>query len=276
MAYIPPNKRRAMAEAANSTNTVNATVSTNASVNYDESNDYNDYQRKQSSRSQYGQYSQSRSRNDNSYSESKRRNYDNDEYDTQSDELQTAYRRQLEQINELTTENRNLKSELESIQSKLNVYTSKDPKVSKSEFDALNAKFEEYKRVKYNEFKSFKEKLDNHNDEVLQLNRELKQFEDKLKKSELEAQRWKSSFQESQAKLKAQLQKEKVLKPAPKPVEQLDQPAPKLEDEHFIQDDWNGIIQAVDFVLSLDKKAIPRQLNIPALKYTRQLLNAHQ
>ena len=255
MAYIPPNKRG-----------INAQKQTYNEQNND--NAYSEYQQRRQVRptpqvrpEPQVRFSDSRPRNEQAYTP--RNDYD--------DELQAAYKRQIEQINELTTENKRLKSELEATQAKLNVYTSKDPKVSKAEFDALNAKFEEYKRIKYNEFKTFKEKLDNHNAEVLQLNRELKQFEDKLKKSDAEAQRWKSSFQESQNKLKAQIQKSQIVKPNPVP-----NPVQQLEDEHFIQDDWNGLIQAVDFVLSLDKKNVPRQINIAALKYTRQLLNAHQ
>lgn len=197
------------------------------------------------------------------------------ELENQVRELKFNISTMRQKINDQSIDLQHKDAQIEQLQKQLNLYTSKGIKISKEDYDELNSRFEKYKQDKYEEFKVKNAKIAAHDEDIRKLNSEIRNIEEKLRLNEQQLHQYKTSVKDLNERLK-EARKSQVIKASVEPKPAPQQELPKLEDEHLIQDDWNGIIQSIDYILSLDKKAIPKHINIPALKLTRQLLNSHQ
>ena len=137
----------------------------------------------------------------------------------------------------------------------------------------LKEDFEKYKQQKYNEFATIKDKLNSHDDMVTNFNKEIRKLEESLKLEHAKVSQYVGSIKDLNARIKT-LEAQQVAMPAPSVAQQ--QPSPSTTSNSkpdLIEDDWENIRKALDFVLSLDKKEASRAgFNVPALKLTRQLI----
>ena len=189
------------------------------------------------------------------------------------DELRKELTIKNRELDELSRKNNQLIQDNRRLTDELNMYTSKDPKVSKQDYDKLNKQYEDYKTMKYKEFQKIKDKLNSHDELVRELNKNIAQLEDKLKHSNQDVERYKSAIHDLNQRIRDLKQQQTILKPIePKPEPQITEPQP-LQNEQFIQDDWGNVIKCIDYVLSLDKKIISSlRFDIPSIKMTRSLI----
>ena len=168
--------------------------------------------------------------------------------------------------------------EIEQLKAKLAWHESKDPKVSIEEYNKLKQNFDNYKSSASAELKRYKEKATNYDEMERKYLREAKQHEEDMKHAQADVNRYKSSIDSLNARI-ATLKKSQVIKlaPAEEQPKPTNEPPKTIEDPNMIPDDWKNIIQAVDYILEQDTKAMKRAgFNLPALKLTRELLKSHQ
>ena len=179
-----------------------------------------------------------------------------------------SFQSQIE-VQRLEHENKELKNQMSEMEKKLSFYTSRGAKVPEQDYIDLENKFKAYKDMKYKEFSQIKIKLDNHDQEVLGLNREIKRMEDQVRVAELKVKQYESSIKDLNEKIRilSQHQVEAV-------------PPPSVEAQKFskvVPDDWKILRRAADYVLSFKSKDLNKNgftsMEIAALKQARSDIN---
>ena len=166
----------------------------------------------------------------------------------------------------LEAENNKLKQQIAALEKDLDFYTSNGAKVPASDFTKLQADFNAYKQQKYNEFASIKDKLKSHDETVSNLNKENRKLEESLRLEKAKVIQYANSVKDLNIRIKHLQEAQPVMISAP-------QPQSETTNQQLIEADWNNIRQALDFILSLDKKELSRAgFNAAALKLTRQLI----
>lgn len=291
MAYIPPYKRNNANKSNNANNANGSSVkdeqgqkhypvkrALTASIYPDNEEEYEEERQKDYANRRRVQFT-NHNNNHNSYNNSyNSNNYNNNRNNEELERLREECKDKSRELNKLTNSYNNLLAENDNLKKQLEFYAGKTPKVSQQEFDMLNEKFENYKAAKYKEFRAIKEKLDNHDKVVNDLNKEIRELEDKLKKSNADVDRYKSSLQDMNKKIKILRDQQAIIKPQQQQPDQQNPTVetaepPKLENKEFIQDDWDNIMRCLDLVLDLDKKILKSSgLNTASIKLTRSLI----
>lgn len=257
MAYRPPHKRE-----PNYTSDSKADERTNAWINDNRTNDrgYNNH------KSTYNNSSYNKSSYNNSTTY--------DDTDDYTEELKQSIRKKDSEILTLKADIAKLTQENQDLNNKLQVYISKGAKVDVSVVEKLKDEYDNYRATQYTQNKALKEKLDAQTNSNQELNKQVRELEEKLRLSTQQVHQYKSSVQDLNQKLK-EMKKVSTIKP--QSVEQSTESVQSLDDPNLIPDDWRAIIAAVDLVLSLDKKLLKgSSVNIRNLQMARTLLKPHE
>ena len=199
-----------------------------------------------------------------------RRKYEEEDLHEELEYLRRNQSRAEQVARNLEVENNRLKQQIAALEKDLDFYTSKGAKVPASDFNTLQAEYKAYKQQKYDEFAKIKDKLDSHNETVSSFKKEIGKLEESLRLEKAKVSQYANSVKDLNARIKQLQEAQPVMISAPQPQPQ---PQPETTNQQLIEADWNNIRQALDFVLSRDKKEISRAgFNVAALKLTRQLI----